>query len=155
MKTTLVLLSLLAVTFIAASQPQEPPQRQRSVTKLNLTDAQQEQFQKISFDIQKKQIELKAKAETARLELRRLMASDNLDKSAVEKKLNEVSSAQTALHMNRINGWIEKNKVLTPEQQKLWKKELRNNRRGANAKEREVRIERMRMQRRPMMQRQP
>jgi Spy/CpxP family protein refolding chaperone len=155
MKNMIVLLSLLAVSLAAAFSPQEPPQRQRGEAKLNLTDAQQEQFQKISFDVRKKQIELKAKAETARLELRRLMTSDNLDKSAIEKKLNEVSAAQTALKMNRINGWIEKNKALTPEQQKLWKKELRHNPRGANKKERTVHIERMRMQGRPMMQRQP
>lgn len=155
MKKMIVLFSLLTVTFIAVSQPQGAFQRQRAASKLNLTDAQQEQFQKISFDVQKKQIELKAKVETARLELRRLMAFDNLDKTAIEKKMNEVSSAQTALQMNRINGWIEKNKVLTPEQQKLWKKELRHNPRGANKKERTVQIERMRMQGRPMMQRQP
>jgi len=155
MKKLLVLFSLIAVTCIAVSQPPGSPQRQRAASKLNLTDAQQEQFQKITFDVHKKHIELKAKTETARLELRRLMASDNLDKSAIEKKMNEVSAAQTAVQMNRINGWIEKNKMLTPEQQKLWKKELHRNPRGANKKDRTVHIERMRMEGRPMMQRQP
>ena len=57
--------------------------------------------------------------------------------------------------MNRINGWIEKNKVLSPEQQQIWKKELRKNRANTKEKVRGIQIERMRMPRRPMMQQKP
>jgi hypothetical protein len=56
--------------------------------------------------------------------------------------------------MNRLNEWIDKNKILTPEQQLQWKKELRTQRHYGKEKVRDVQIERMRMQRRPMMQRQ-
>ncbi|MCK9409627.1 MAG: periplasmic heavy metal sensor [Bacteroidetes bacterium] len=91
---------------------------------LKLTDAQQEQFEKLSFDMKKKQIELKAKLETSRLELHRLFAAETLDKSAVEKKMTEVSQQHVALRMNHINCWAEKNKLLNADQQKIWKKNL-------------------------------
>ena len=155
MRNAIIALLFLFVTFVSASTPPQDQQRKRSMNKLNLTDAQQEQLQKISFDTQKKQIELRAKMETAKLEMRRLMNADAVDKSAIEKKLNDIASARTALEMNRINGWIEKNKVLTPEQQQLWKKALHKNRAKTKEKVRDVQIERMRMQRHPMMQQKP
>jgi Spy/CpxP family protein refolding chaperone len=155
MRNAVIALVFLFVTVVSASEPPQDQQRKRSKNDLNLTDTQQEQFQKISFEAQKKQIELRAKMETAKLELRRLMHADAVDKSAIEKKLNEIASSRTALEMNRINGWIEKNKVLTSEQQKLWKKSLHKNRTMAKEKVRDVQIERMRMQRRPMMQQKP
>lgn len=155
MRNTLFVLIILAISAASASTPPPDKRRIRSEQKLNLTDAQQEQFQKISFDTKKKQIDLRAKLETAKLELRRLMVADDVDKSAIEKKLNDVASARTALKMNRINGWIEKNKVLTPEQQKIWRTHLRANRMPAKDRAREVRIERTHMSRRPMMQRNP
>lgn len=88
---------------------------------LNLTDAQQQQFEKISFDMQKKQIELRAKLETVSLELRRLFTAESIDKSAIEKKMTEVAQQRVALRMNHINAWSEKNKLLNADQQKIWK----------------------------------
>lgn len=153
MKHLLLAALFLFVTFASASNPPQPQQRQRIKNDLNLTDAQQEQFQKISFETQKKQIELRAKAETAKLELRRLMNAASLDKSAIEKKYAEIASVQTALKMNRLNEWTDKNKALTPEQQLQWKKELRTLRHKGKEKVRGMQIERMRIQRSPMMQR--
>jgi len=91
---------------------------------LKLTDQQQEQFEKVTFDTQKKMIELRAKAATVKLELRRLLDAETIDKSSIEKKMNEIAAAEVSIRMNRINGWWEKNKTLTPEQQKIWKKVL-------------------------------
>jgi Spy/CpxP family protein refolding chaperone len=144
----------LFATIASASNPPQPQHRQQTKIKLNLTEAQQEQFQKISFETQKKQIDLRAKAETAKLELNRLMNAASIDKSSIEKKFTEIASLHTALKMNRLNEWIDKNKVLTPEQQLQWKKELRAKRHYGKEKIRGVQIERMRMERRPMMQRQ-
>jgi Spy/CpxP family protein refolding chaperone len=154
MKNLLLAALFLFATIASASNPPQPQHRQRTNIKLNLTESQQEQFQKISFETQKKQIDLRAKAETARLELRRLMNAAVIDKSSIEKKFTEIASLHTALKMNRLNEWIDKNKILTPEQQLQWKKELRTQRHYGKEKVRDVQIERMRMQRRPMMQRQ-
>lgn len=96
----------------------------KMVKELKLTDQQQEQFDKVTFDTQKKLIELKAKVATSKLELRRLMDAESLDKSSIEKKMNEIAVTEVAIRMNHLTGWSEKNKVLTPEQQKIWKKAL-------------------------------
>ena len=125
MKNGITLYTLLSIICIAFAFG-NPKDGKSGLKELNLSDTQKEQFQKISFDTQKKQIELKAKLETAKLELRRLMTADAIDKSAIEKKMNEVATSHVALRMNHLNSWMEKNKVLNPEQQKLWKKHLAN-----------------------------
>ena len=115
-----ILFTLFSLT-VAFSQP--VPDK-KMLKELNLTDAQKEQFEKNSFDKQKKQIELKAKVETSTLELRRLLAAETLDKALIEKKLNEIASQQVAIHMNNLNTWSENNKILNADQQKIWKKIL-------------------------------
>ncbi len=122
------LLTILSVSLLAA-QPAPEPGRNRTAGfpgKLNLTDAQKDQFEKISFDMKKKQIEVRAKLETAQLELRRLIDADTFDKSSVEKKLTEIAGLEVQMKMNHFNSWSEKNKSLTPEQQKIWKNTLKH-----------------------------
>ena len=119
-----IMLTLFLVMVTATLALSQPGPGRKMMKELNLTDAQKDQFEKITFDMQKKQIEMKAKLETSQLELHRLIASDNLDKSAVEKKMTEIASHQVALRMNHINAWSEKNKALTADQQKIWKKML-------------------------------
>lgn len=117
------LLFMVTAALMLSAQP--GPKMRSMHNDLKLTDAQQEQFEKISFDTQKKEIELKAKLETARLELRRLMDADQLDRSAIEKKMNEIADVQVSMKMNKLNGWADKNKALTPEQQKIWKEMMK------------------------------
>lgn len=113
----LLVLFLTAMTFAE-------PQPDKVMKELNLTETQQSQFDKISFDTQKKQIELRAKLETAQLELHRLFDAETIDKSAIEKKMSEISTLQVSMRMNHVNSWSEKNKVLNADQQKIWKKML-------------------------------
>lgn len=110
----------------AAAVFSQPEPGQRMMKELNLTDAQQEQFKKVMFETQKKQIELNAKAETARLELARLFDAEQIDKSAIEKKMTELAGYQVAIRMNRVNAWSEQNKQLNADQQKQWKKMLKH-----------------------------
>ncbi len=114
------LVFLMSLTFLSA----QPGPERKMPKDLNLTDAQQEQFEKIEFDMQKKQIELGAKLATLKLEMNRLMSADQLDKGAVEKKMNEIAAQTIALRMNHLNAWSEKNKLLNADQQKIWKKML-------------------------------
>jgi Spy/CpxP family protein refolding chaperone len=124
MKNIISRITLLTL-FTAAVVFSQPEPGQRVMKDLNLTDAQQEQFQKVRFETQKKQIELNAKTETARLELARLFDAEQIDKSAIEKKMTELAGYQVAIRMNRLNAWSEQNKQLNPDQQKLWKKMLK------------------------------
>lgn len=113
-------LSLIVALFAFGN----PNMHKKMMRELNLTETQKEQFEKISFDTRKKKIELKAKVETSKLELRRLLTADVVDKSAIEKKMNEIASSEVTIRMNHINAWTEKNKILTSDQQKIWKKVL-------------------------------
>ncbi len=117
--TALLLLTVSTLLFA------QPDAMQKTPKDLNLTDTQQEQFEKITFDMQKKQIELQAKLQTLKLEMNRLMNAEPLDRSAVEKKMNEIASQGIALRMNHLNAWAEKNKLLNADQQKIWKKMLK------------------------------
>ncbi|MBI2428674.1 MAG: periplasmic heavy metal sensor [Ignavibacteriales bacterium] len=150
MKTMLVALLLFTASFAFANpnNPPDRPQRMQLMEDLKLTDAQKDQFEKISYETEKKQIELRSKLESAQLDVRRLMDADNPDKTAIEKKFNDIASAQTAMKMNHFNGWFEKNKVLTPEQQKIWKKAMHQRMKMSHRAMREVKNERM-----PMMER--
>ncbi len=95
------------------------------LAKLKLTDAQKEQMKNLKFESTKKEIDLRSKLAHSKLELGHLLASDAPDKAAIEKQLNEVSANETALKMNKLNGWFEANTFLTPEQQKIWRQFLR------------------------------
>ena len=125
MKLRIVVIGLFSlIVFFSAFG--NPPDQGKMMKELKLTEQQQDQFDKNKFETQKKMIELKAKVETSKLELRRLMDAETIDKSAMEKKMNEIAANEVSIRMNRLNSWIELNKVLTPDQQKIWKKVLQN-----------------------------
>jgi Spy/CpxP family protein refolding chaperone len=124
MKLRVSLIAILSFIVIFSLFGQAPGQG-KLMKELKLTDQQQDQFDKVKFETQKKMIELKAKTATSKLELSRLMDAEVIDKSAIEKKMNEIAANEVSIRMNHLNSWIELNKVLTPEQQKLWKKALK------------------------------
>jgi Spy/CpxP family protein refolding chaperone len=117
----------------AQEQPSEPPMKkpmshmgkENPMAKLKLTDEQKKQMKELKFETDKKAIELRSQLALSKLELGRLLASDAPDRDAIEKKINEVAANETALHINKLDGWFEANKFLTPEQQKEWRKVLR------------------------------
>ncbi|HTR81003.1 MAG TPA: periplasmic heavy metal sensor [Bacteroidota bacterium] len=94
------------------------------LAKLKLTDEQKSKMKDIKFETTKKGIDLRAKLALSKLELGRLVSADEPDKAEIEKKMNEIASNKVALDMNKLNGWFEVNKILTPEQQKIWHRVL-------------------------------
>lgn len=150
--------ALLVATFVSAGStlaqenPPDPPRhapmpgigKPDIFAKLKLSDEQKEQMKNIRFETQKKEIELRSKLALSRLELGRLVMSETPDKAAIEKKMNEVVANEASLKMNKLNGWFEANKNLTPEQQKVWRKFLRAEVRDGAAHEGRQRMERKR-----------
>jgi Spy/CpxP family protein refolding chaperone len=128
MKNIFAILVMTGLFFVSSALSQDHIpfglRHGKLMDELKLTDIQKEQFDKMRFETQKKQIDLRAKIASARLDLEKMLTSDSPDKSSLEKKLNEIASFQTAMKMNHFNAWSENNKVLTPEQQKVWKKAL-------------------------------
>jgi len=92
--------------------------------KLKLTDTQKKDVEKIVFDAAKETIAQKAKVATARLELRQLLKADSPDKNTIEKKINEIADLSAQIHVDHVDGWFAINKLLTPDQQKIWKHAL-------------------------------
>ncbi|MCX6137120.1 MAG: periplasmic heavy metal sensor [Ignavibacteriales bacterium] len=128
--TSLVVGSLLlSASLLAQPAPGKAVRsdaiRDLPLKKLNLTDDQKAQLQKIRFDTEKKGIELKAKLELSQLELHNLLAAETPDQPALKKKIEEVAQNGAALHTNRLNGWFEANKTFNLEQQKVWREVLR------------------------------
>lgn len=91
---------------------------------LKLTENQKKDFEKIRFDSMSEMIDMRSKMAKSRLELQKLFQADAPDRSAIEKKLGEVSQVQNQMAQKRINNWFAVNKILTPDQQKVWKKTL-------------------------------
>jgi Spy/CpxP family protein refolding chaperone len=120
---------LMAAVFMLCStqlysQPDDSRQIHKFMGKLNLTDEQKKDVEKIHVDGEKQRITQNAKVEMARVELRQLFKADAPDKSAIEKKMNDIADLEVQMHMIKINSWFAVNKLLNPEQQKTWKKVL-------------------------------
>ena len=125
-RTLVVGFGILILSALLVAQPnvgremRHGDMRDLPLKKLNLTDDQKTQLKKVHFDVEKREIELKAKVELSRLELRNLLMADAPDQSGLKKKIEEVAMNESALHINKLNGWFEANKLMTPEQQKIW-----------------------------------
>ena len=127
------LLSLMILsTTVAAAQPDPPHMQRQRVTvtaqpmleQLNLNDQQQEQMEKLRADNHRAQVQTRSKIELARIDLRELYNAEKTDRSAIEKKLKEISDLQHQLKLNHLNHFFAVNNILTPEQQKIWKKHI-------------------------------
>ena len=92
---------------------------------LKLTDDQQKQLEKIQSDLQKKQIALRSKLETMRVDLRDLLRADSPDQAKIESQLTDISKVQNEMKLDAVGHWFSVNKMLTPEQQKIWKEHRR------------------------------
>lgn len=136
LKQTLSLLLLTAfVSTFAFSQ--NPPVRPRGdmmgprlMERLNLSDDQKNQIEKLRTDFQKQQIAQRAKVQTAAVELRQLLRAENPDKAAIEKKIQEVAQLRAQLQTARVNHMLNVRKVLTPEQQKMVREAVKERARG-------------------------
>lgn len=149
MMKRLVLTTLLAAALAVPSfaQPQAGPDGQRQGQRmrverkgmmgdLNLTEQQQTQMQKLRLDMQKKQVALQSKIRLARIELQEIYLADNPEKSAIEKKMKEISDLQYQVKVAHVDHQFAVKNILTAEQQKIWKKHMMNA--GMDMREREM-----------------
>lgn len=144
MRTKLI---AMAVVFIvaASSAVAQQPQAQRQVQKrpmqmwrsqalpgkLKLTDQQKADIQKIRLDQMEKRIDIRAQMQHARVDYEKLAAADNPDRDALTATLDQIAKLRGELQKNFLDGWFAVNKILTPDQQKIWKKILEDPRMAA------------------------
>jgi Spy/CpxP family protein refolding chaperone len=126
MRRLIVIMAAVFMVFSTQlfSQPDDAKHVKKFMEKLNLTDEQKKDVEKIHFDSEKQTVAQRAKEETARIELQQLLKADAPDKSDIEKKINEIANLEVQMHMIKINSWFAVNKLLNPDQQKTWKKVL-------------------------------
>lgn len=131
---TLIILALAGLIGTTQAQPfrdggDRDVQRENLHKILNLDDATTKKIEQLREDHQKKQIALRAKLQTARLEMRTLMRADNLDRAALLAKQKEISGIREEMQTSKLSHRLDVYGLLTPEQQKIWK-EHRGDRRG-------------------------
>ncbi|MBX2992233.1 MAG: periplasmic heavy metal sensor [Bacteroidetes bacterium] len=122
-------LVIFAVTSTVA-QPGRGPragagigQRHDAVlAKLDLTEAQQTQMEKLRIDMMKKQTELRSKIQSLRLDIKSAFLADKVDRNTIEKNIKAITAAQDQQKMNMLDHWFAVNNILTAEQQKIWKR---------------------------------
>jgi Spy/CpxP family protein refolding chaperone len=83
---------------------------------LGITAEQRQKLQDIGFENQKSAIQGRAALEVLNLELNRMTSAENPDRGAIDKKLQEVALAETALRRAQINEKLDAQNVLTKEQ---------------------------------------
>jgi len=131
----MLLTSLLAVAVVAVAgaQPEPAPQapkrpmrqmREEMREQLNLNDQQQEQMQKLRSQFEKNQEQLASKVRLSRIDLRDLVRAEKPDRAAIEKTIKGISELQLQQKMNLVDHLFAVQQILTPEQQKIWKKHL-------------------------------
>ncbi len=98
-----------------------PHERGRFIERLHLSDEQEEQFEQFRSDFQKKNIDLRAKVQTARITMRDLFDDDKPSQDKIESQLTEISKHQNEMKLNAVSFWFKVNKILKQEQQELWK----------------------------------
>jgi len=137
-KNKVIMLSFALVIAVALlsfgfTNPEEEKKERKVVPKpeslierLKLTPEQQKQMEKMKFDLDKRQVQTRAKMETAAVELKELLSADNPDREAIEKKVDEVAKYRVEMEKNKIEQWFTVNKILTPEQQKVWREVLKH-----------------------------
>ena len=128
-----IVFGIIAVVLVAAfafSQPgpQSPMMGMghmgKIVKDLNLTEPQKKEFDKIKADMMKSMIANVSKLATSRVDMQQLLKADNPDKVAIEKKIDEMGDQAAQMGKMMVAQWFTVNKMLTPEQQKVWKKAL-------------------------------
>jgi Spy/CpxP family protein refolding chaperone len=96
-------------------------ERAAMAEKLNLTDQQKKDMQKLRIEMEKKNTPLASQIRLARLEIQQLMLSDNPDKAKIEKQMKEVSDLELKMKLNGLDHAFAMKNILTPEQQKIWR----------------------------------
>lgn len=132
-----VLISLIVLAVsISPAQPgpgQGPGQgmmrsqgdpEQMMMGRLNLTEQQRTDLQKLRADMERGMVKTQSAIHIARIDLRQLLAGEKLDKTAIEKKVREISNLQQEAKGALIDHLFSVYAMLTPEQQKTFKEHM-------------------------------
>lgn len=137
MKNVIVVFCIVALSAAAFAQPMagtgtgrgNGPMagregRSNLIARLNLSEDQQAQFDKMRIDIQKKQTLIQSKIRIARLEMQELYNAATPDRNAIEKKMRDISDLQLQTKLNHLDHMFAVKGILNADQQKIWKQHM-------------------------------
>ncbi|MEW6511544.1 MAG: Spy/CpxP family protein refolding chaperone [Bacteroidota bacterium] len=123
---------MMAALTMAAAQPDPDPRpmpgrhnpEAMMFERLNLTDQQKSDVRKLHADMERAAVKTQASIRLARIDLRQLLGADKLDRTAIEKKVKEISGLQQEVKSALIDHLFAVYALLTPEQQKIFKEHM-------------------------------
>lgn len=92
--------------------------------KLNLTDQQKDKMRELRISHKKQMIDLKADLEKSKLALQELSNNDNFTRAEVLAAVEKINHSKNQIASAAVNNKMDMYEILTPEQQKVWKKNI-------------------------------
>ena len=109
--------ALLAAASVAVGQGAGPKDTAKGCPGLpGLTEEQQKKVQALDLETEKALVPLKAQLDVKAAELKGLAVAENTDKSAIDKKIEEIGALRTQIMKKKILGRLGVRALLTPDQ---------------------------------------
>lgn len=103
---------------------------ERSAEQLGLDEATLDRIKTRVYEAEKTGIDLKARLELAKLDLRRALDDDETAKAEVMKRIDDVGRLETELRKHQVGLMIDVRAMLTAEQREALRKMTRRGKRG-------------------------
>ena len=133
-KAMLAVVLIAFLSPLAFSQPGEGWNLKRLESKLNLTDTQKDQIEKLRLDHQKAMVDLKAKLEKARIESREVMSKDDFSRSEYLAAHNKMVKLREDIQLAAANHRMDVLELMNKDQRKILAEERKFEKREKNFK---------------------
>ena len=78
-------------------------------------------MRQLRLELEKKQAQVEPRIRLARIAMKEAVLSAQPNRSVFEKNIRAITDLQLEMKMNMLDHWFKVFKILTPEQQKVWK----------------------------------
>jgi Spy/CpxP family protein refolding chaperone len=118
----LITISLLAYNSNFAQKNENKTFKKHvpGIERLNLTDVQQKKFDQIHFAQEERGIDLRAKLQKNRLEIKKLLSSPNFNENELLSLTKNASDLRSEMMQSRVKTWLEVYKILDDKQREEW-----------------------------------
>ncbi len=123
--TILITFFLLGITFAQKSKGNSKNFHKSKFEKLNLTEKQKEDFDKIRFSHEETTIDLTAKLKKNRLELKKMIGEKSIDGNELMKITEKGNNLRSELVTSKTKMWLEVYKILDDSQKEVWVKHFK------------------------------
>lgn len=118
----MLIIFLTSITSVVAQPNRQMKIKQNlMLEKLNLTEDQQEKFDQLHYAHQEKAIETRSEIAKNRLEIRKLMDSDEIDQSKLMQLTKLNNTLRNEIQESRVQMWLSIYNALDDTQKEIWK----------------------------------